>query len=209
MWRFISVTFAFLGYSFYALSGGSDYAPRTQSFQARAKIDHVRPIPRPVRVNVIQLADGNMPMADTPTQAITSLTELDLSGGKRFQITLAAVNSDEAIEIAAPTVSVQPSADLAMIMPETTKITDPAIADTAQDDAVVDEDATEHDIRLVSGNLVNMRSGPGTSFDQIGKLSKGTEVAVLQDAGTGWIELRVVETGNTGWMADWLITASN
>ena len=83
MWRFISVTFAFLGYAFYTLSGGSDYAPRTQSIQARAKIDHVRPIPRPVRVNVIQLANSGLPKAGTQAKAITSLADLDLSNGNR------------------------------------------------------------------------------------------------------------------------------
>ncbi|KAA0916200.1 SH3 domain-containing protein [Aquicoccus porphyridii] len=34
MWRFIVVTFGFLGWAFYELSGGADYAPRDGSFQA-------------------------------------------------------------------------------------------------------------------------------------------------------------------------------
>lgn len=34
MWRFILVTFAFMGWAFYELSGGADYAPRDGSRQA-------------------------------------------------------------------------------------------------------------------------------------------------------------------------------
>lgn len=201
MWRFISVTFAFLGYAFYTLSGGSDYAPRTQSIQARAKIDHVRPIPRPVRVNVIQLANSGLPKTGIQAKAITSLADLDLSNGNRFQITLATLNTDE---ITAPTPAPEPAAVQAVVLPETTQITDPA-----QNNTPAAAETPDPDIRLVKGDVVNMRNGPGTSFDQVARLTKGTEVAVLHDDGTGWIELRVVETGTTGWMADWLVTAAN
>ena len=38
---------------------------------------------------------------------------------------------------------------------------------------------------------------------------KGNLDAVLQAPGNGWLELQVVSTGETGWMADWLVTASN
>ena len=47
MWRFILVSFAFLGWSFYELSGGADYEPRINSIQARAKLDDLRPKARP------------------------------------------------------------------------------------------------------------------------------------------------------------------
>jgi hypothetical protein len=65
------------------------------------------------------------------------------------------------------------------------------------------------DFRRVTGNSVNMRSGPGTDYQRLGSLSKGTEIMVLEEPGNGWVMLEVVSTGETGWMADWLITASN
>ena len=65
------------------------------------------------------------------------------------------------------------------------------------------------DIRYVTGNVVNMRGGPGTEFGKVAKLTEGTEVAVLEDSGDGWIMLRVMDTGEEGWMADWLVSASN
>ena len=65
------------------------------------------------------------------------------------------------------------------------------------------------DIRRVTGNVVNMRGGPGTQYDRTGKLRKDDEVIVLQEPGNGWIKLRSVDTGRVGWMADWLVTAAN
>ncbi|WP_157707999.1 SH3 domain-containing protein [Roseovarius faecimaris] len=65
------------------------------------------------------------------------------------------------------------------------------------------------DIRQVTGDLVNMRAGPGTDFEKVGQLGKGSSVAVLEEPGNGWVMLEVVETGEIGWMADWLITTTN
>ncbi|SLN12541.1 Bacterial SH3 domain protein [Roseovarius litorisediminis] len=211
MWRFILVTFTFLAYSFYILSGGADYAPRAQSIQARAKIEHVRPVPRPVRMNVIQLAESGLPKAGATSQAITSLDQLDLSAGNRFQITLATVTAED---IAKPTVSADPVKPASITLPNTTTAieTATAAADAAARQTPVTAEnpaAAIEDIRLVTGDLVNLRDGPGTQYDRVGKLTKGTEVSILQSPGNGWIELRVVETGRIGWMADWLVTATN
>ena len=38
MWRFLVVCFAFLGVSFYVLSGGASYEPAPNSLQAQAKL---------------------------------------------------------------------------------------------------------------------------------------------------------------------------
>lgn len=65
------------------------------------------------------------------------------------------------------------------------------------------------DLRTISGNRVNMRRGPGTEHGVVSKLSEGTEVEVLSEPGNGWLELRVVDSGTVGWIADWLVTASN
>jgi uncharacterized protein YraI len=61
-------------------------------------------------------------------------------------------------------------------------------------------------MRQVSGNSVNLRTGPGTGFGRIASLKRGTDVIVLNDPGEGWIKLRVVETGRIGWMAETLLT---
>ena len=56
---------------------------------------------------------------------------------------------------------------------------------------------------------VNMRQGPGQNFDIVAKLTSGEKVEILQDPGDGWVKLRVSKNGNEGWMADFLLTASN
>lgn len=52
--------------------------------------------------------------------------------------------------------------------------------------------------RWVTGNGVNQRKGPGTQYEIIGQLSKGTRVRFLQEQGT-WTE--VWSTHGLGWMS--------
>ena len=88
MWRFILVSFAFLGWSFYELSGGADYRPSANSIQARALLDNHRPQARPLRVNVIELAQDGTPRQDAEvTRTITSLHDLGLSMGDKVVLT--------------------------------------------------------------------------------------------------------------------------
>ena len=54
-----------------------------------------------------------------------------------------------------------------------------------------------------------MRAGPGTDYDVLDKLTQGTEVAILFDNGDGWVELRVLDSGQQGWIADYLLVAAN
>ena len=64
------------------------------------------------------------------------------------------------------------------------------------------------DIRSITGESANMRSGPGTDFETVDQLTRGTDVEILGQRGA-WVELRDLNTGQTGWMADWLVTAAN
>jgi uncharacterized protein YgiM (DUF1202 family) len=61
-------------------------------------------------------------------------------------------------------------------------------------------------IRRVNGDLVNMRTGPGTSNAVIGQLPRGAAVEILGDNGAGWVRLRPVDGGPEGWVADFLLT---
>ena len=223
MWRFIFVSFAFLGWSFYELSGGADYKPVTNSIQVRAQLNNERPKMRPVKVDVTRLADtGERIEEETVTRSITSLSDLDLSGGQRFEITLARVDDAQA----KPAKAVETPEPATEITDTETTLPDHvakavasvslagAAADTVDQAALAttpdaEVNLPQRDIRRVTGTVVNMRGGPGTKYDRIAKLREGDEVIVLQEPGNGWIKLRVVETGRVGWMADWLVTASN
>ena len=194
MWRLIVVSFAFLGWSFYVLSGGSDYRASANSTQARAVLDNQRPKPRPLRVNVIELAQDGAVAPDTSvTRTITSLHDLGLTVGKRVAVTLASAEAMPTVKAVHTVVPDTPELDAAAEQ-----------AETAQDSL-----AQSRDIREVAGSKVNMRSGPGTNYGRVGQLTRGTEVIVLRDASNGWIKLKVLETGRIGWMADRLLTAAN
>ncbi len=201
MWRFILLTFAFLGWSFYVLSGGADYEPRTQSWQARAKLDDVRPLARPTPVAVASLTTGAEDVDDTEvSRADIALDTIEIQKDGDAVVTVATLETSEAPEptFEADTAKVEDltaTPDIATA-PEIAEDAQPAAADSALD------------IRKVSGTVVNMRDGPSTFYLAIGKLKQGDQVEVLEDNAEGWLKIRVTETGQTGWMADWLVTAA-
>ena len=228
MWRLILVTFAFLGWSFYELSGGSEYQPRVNSLQAQAAIKRAevamaqaeQPATQPQQVETVQ--------DDTAvvTRAAASLSDLNLSEDTgRFRITLASASVDDgAIDTQVPTVRAQPvvaNANAAIEAAigeaiEAAATDEPEVFSletyvNGQTGSVVAASSAGDgmDIRKVTGKVVNMRSGPGTEFDKLGRLKQGAEVIVLDEPGNGWVMLEVVSTGESGWMADWLVTASN
>lgn len=57
------------------------------------------------------------------------------------------------------------------------------------------------DLRYVSGELVNLRSGPGTGNEVVAQLPLGTAVNVITDTGEGWAEIRTSDGSVTGWMS--------
>ncbi len=196
MWRFILVTFAFLGWSFYVLSGGADYEPRTQSWQARALVKDVRPLARPTQVDVAARPDSEAEVGgpEEVTRALSSLDDLNLTKEGRFEVTLAALDGNAApkAEFEADEQKVEELTQTPVIEPE------PAVAA-----------APPADIRHVTGTVVNMRDGPSTFYLAIGKLRQGDAVEILENPGEGWLKIRVADTGQEGWMADWLVTTAS
>lgn len=60
----------------------------------------------------------------------------------------------------------------------------------------------------ISGNLVNMRTGPGTGYRVIDKLTKGTELVVLS-VGIDWYKIQVKNTGISGYVYGKYVTQKN
>ncbi len=223
MWRFILLTFAFLGFAFYELSGGADYEPISNSIQARA-IERSKE-PTPIQTANIEAVEQTEPVVIKATPETVSLDDLAMartsaSTEDRFEVTLAAAASSN-IQDYVPTVVVEPEeADAAAVAIEV------ALEEVVEETAIVQEvfsletyadlssrgllpSDPKRDQREVTGNVVNMRAGPGTEFEKTGTAVKGMQVSVLEDPGNGWLMLEVVETGETGWMADWLVTEAN
>lgn len=62
------------------------------------------------------------------------------------------------------------------------------------------------DIRIVTGNSVNVRQGPGTGYSVVGQVGRNEQVSVYQDEGTGWVKLISLETGVEGFLYDKFLT---
>lgn len=195
MRRMIVVTFGCLGLAFYLLSGGTTYAPAEGSFQATGG---ARPSPqaRPPALQAKPPAPPPAPPETSPPNTAGADLRVPLPG--------TATEAPE-IPMALP---VQDDPDLrpfragAVALLQRQEIRNAQIVASRAP-------APPADIRHVSATSGNMRSGPGTEFPRITRLNAGDEVRVLHDDGAGWVHLVVVETGDEGWMADWLISAAD
>jgi hypothetical protein len=61
-------------------------------------------------------------------------------------------------------------------------------------------------IMKVKGNVVNVRSGPGTNFPVVSKVNRG-DVVRISDQAFGWYKVTLPDNITTGWIASWLLAA--
>lgn len=193
MWRFILVTFGFLALSFYELSGGADYKPSDGSLQ------HVIAENRAAKVQRNTVLAQAKPQPEAPRQPRVAEKAND---GERAVI-LAAADTDtrapsdippkpEVVALSQPVIDVDKADEL-----------------TARAENIIqprEETKPRGDIREVTGSYVNLRNGPGTSYPRVGGLERGDVVTVLSDDGSGWVKLRVVESGRVAYIADFLLS---
>lgn len=145
-----------------------------------------------------------------PTFAFMGMAFFHLSDGTNFEPEQRAIQAEVVTQRAAEPVFVPFAAPQA-----STVESQPEILLASLETPVTMTDASPEvapaftDLRVVTGSSVRMRSGPGTSNDIITSLTRGTEVAVLEDGGNGWVRLQVIETGAEGWMAERLLATVN
>ena len=189
MKRFIVLTFLFLGWGFYELSGGADFAPET-----REVAEATTPPPAPAPVPEVEVTRSETLVTFAPPAPAHGVT---------------APAPAEALEAAVFAVAEEPPA------PQTEEVYvfqslaegAPLYADilpTAPVAAAAPQ-AADLDLRQVAGTRVNMRTGPGTDYSVIVALPQGTETEVLEVV-DGWARVRVTQTGALGWMAERLLT---
>ncbi|MGQ9512347.1 SpoIID/LytB domain-containing protein [Thermodesulfitimonas sp.] len=58
---------------------------------------------------------------------------------------------------------------------------------------------------VVKGDVVNLRTGPGTGYGIVGRMTRGLRLELLE-ARDGWYKVRLA-TGQTGWVASWLVAS--
>ncbi|APX12579.1 SH3 domain-containing protein [Tateyamaria omphalii] len=202
MWRFIIVTFGFLAFAFYEMSGGADFDPEATRL-ARVEV--------PVAVDAEKL--------ERVVDAAPAAQRLLPENVTRVSLNLNSVNDVLRPQRNVPTTPArllpaaeEPEAtDVALSEEEPTVILPSLIVDTAvitpvDFNAPATTEETVQEVREVSARNVNVRGGPGTNFSVVNKLTRGDAVEILQDPGNGWVKLRPVGGGTEGWMADFLLS---
>lgn len=201
MVRFILVTFVFLAFAFYQMSGGTDFDPeetRLARIEAPTEIKQ-QSLETPVVVQADTLTSENV------TRVALSLTSVDdvepETGALR---TIPAKATPEADEIANTNgvSEEEPTVILPSLIVDRPVITRVDFGSDTENDTT----SVNFDVRSVTGTSVNVRGGPGTDFSVVNRLTRGDQVEILQDPGNGWVQMRPVDGGAEGWMADFLLS---
>ena len=140
----------------------------------------------------------------------------ELSGGADFEpqtrVTeqIAAVSPVvEEVPFVDPVVTRANTIELPTLTPEAAETVEAEVVQASLTTAVVAEEPAPEvtiDLRQVAGKRVNMRSGPGTNYGILDTLTRGTEAEILAVNEDGWAEVWIPSTGQTGWMAERLLT---
>ncbi|MFN3292347.1 MAG: SH3 domain-containing protein [Gemmobacter sp.] len=56
-------------------------------------------------------------------------------------------------------------------------------------------------IRRVTASGANVRGGPSSGHDVVGRLARGEEVEVIEDGANGWLRIRIQGDGIEGWVS--------
>jgi Bacterial SH3 domain len=232
MKRLIIVSFAFLGWAFYLLSGGSEFTPPVDPGEQSAKTSRSG--------DPAALSNGEAPSGAGPVQAVALVARPAIApqSARRLSPVLTPAPPRDAPPEPAIGPTVGQARDQAFaardldqvrsslsqgltLFPEASPEREMTLASLAQGTAglretpveppppevpamVIDDPAV--DIREVVGTRVNMRDGPGTIYPVIARLSIGNEVEVLGESGTGWLRLRSLPERQIGWIAASLIS---
>lgn len=218
MKKFILLSFGFLGWAFYEMSGGADFEPASERVARLNPVDKIKvvtaaaPIETPPEAIVADapstFIDTDPPLDNEVTRVSLNLTSLQdvLSETEVTEPTGDITALDDQSDTGVPvnvgvTLS---SADTPAIIPS---LIAPASGNTdAQAASLVT--SSVNDVRTVSANRVNVRGGPGTEFGVVSKLTRGDAVEILQDSGDGWVKMRALDGGPEGWIADFLLAGS-
>ena len=190
MGKFIIGTFAIMAWAFYVVSGGANFVPETRIAAADAPQPEVTRAQN-AEMNAVTQPVAVQPAAPAPEQTLTQAAP---------RATESTDATAEPIEVALTTAPVfaGETAEAGDAMTTFTSLSAPAPAAVASPDPTV--------LREVAGRAVNMREGPSTSYNVIDTLPQGTQTEVIDSDGAGWVRVRVVGTGQMGWMAERLLT---
>ena len=191
MGKFIIGTFAIMAWAFYVMSGGANFVPETRIAATDAPPPEVTRAQTSGLISITPSADAQQAAPATIEQAVAETAP---------RVTESADATAQPVEVAVATAPVfaGETASAGDAMTTFTSLSAPAPAGVASPDLTV--------LREVAGRAVNMREGPSTSYNVIDTLPQGTQTEIIDSDGAGWVRVRVVDTGQMGWMAERLLT---
>tara|TARA_R100000935_G_scaffold6949_2_gene15028 strand:- start:1709 stop:2329 length:621 start_codon:yes stop_codon:yes gene_type:complete len=204
MKRFIFLTFGFLGWAFFEMSGGVDFQPASARMTANADepsraiqkvaADEPKNVVEPA---VISRAVASASIAPTPAAFVPGPSAGNAAEVQNVSVTLTSLRSLNG-NVA--------TSDNANSNANNAPIVIPSLIAPNDAETTLVEVGSEGVIRSVSGSRVNVRGGPGTDYQVVAKLGRGDSVEVIQDNGDGWVKMRSLGGGQEGWMADFLLS---
>ncbi len=201
MKTFILLTFAFLAFAGYQLSGGADFEP------ASVRMAGLQPAAEKAEVTAVQSV-REAPQQDTVTRVSLNLTSVQPA-------IEAAREAPADVELRAPVEFVSANDNLIEAVPtnistlstENTPAIIPSLITPGDTRSNLAQIASAKDLREVTASRVNVRGGPGTEYGVVSKLARGDAVEVIEDAGNGWVRMRPLDGSPEGWMADFLLSS--
>lgn len=201
MHRVIFLTFGFLGWAWYELSGGSSFVPGDNKLALIAPPSQIE-ASQPERVARISTKS----VSALPSSVIIRKAEPE----PEPEVTMTTgLGTSSLTDVTALTAGLDNIMDEPESGADPVKLIVTALQAEPQPQPTV-LSASSIDYRTVTGSTVNLRSGPGTSYGVVTRLYEGEEVEVMQDDGSGWVQLRAMAGNNEiGWMSGNFLTASN
>lgn len=205
MKRFIGLTFLFMAWGFYELSGGADFrAPAPPVSLASVTPTHTAPSPAEPR-QTVRTTTARTGAVARPTPVIATLRpqpaklirDLPAPLPETIRLNRARARLGQGMALYAGAGIGQP---LQLAALGARAPTDPQAEPQAQVTPM-----RQADIRSISGTRVNMRQGPGTTYPVMARMQLGDKVEVLSDPGNGWLRLRDMSDMRIGWIAKSLV----
>lgn len=202
MSRYVFLSFAFMGWGFYELSGGSDFDPDAERAARLAaaplQVGEVtppeappvpvwrgQPAPQPT------LSDSAPPEGGETPNTVVRAREQPLRGFNPEKLPL--------VKASVPTREARAAPLDGGVIPATEA---PLLGER------IIEETPELDLRQIRPSRANVRMGPGVHFNVVMRLDRGEEVRVLQNPGNGWVKMRVLSNGRIGWISEKLLSTA-
>lgn len=200
MLRVILISFAFLAFVFYEMSGGSDFDGE------QLRLSRIE-VPEQVESTQSQRTD----LAPPPRRAPENVTRVSLSLTsvndvlRPTNLRTRKARETPQIEDEAAVSEEEPVIILPSLIVDRSVITPVTFGEENEVEQVEAVPSGEYDVRTVNGTSVNVRGGPGTNYAVVNRMVRGDKVEILQRPGDGWVQLRPVGGGPVGWMAEFLL----